>query len=680
MSRRFLICPVLICLWTIPVCPSVFAGVGDVTLRTDHPQYPGEGAFQTVPQCVEFATASATGTQEKAIAMYLWFLTHQWHLMSPMEWCVPGRNPDSSDPGDYETVVFDANRGRFSYGYGLCGTVHAWNEPYWKALGMPARRREFPNHVNSEVFYDNAWHAFDTDMAGLLFRRDGVVAGYADLQRDPTLAESVQPPLPHYPFAWPSDFRTMQTGWQQVAAREAWYALYNGGYAAHPGIVHLRSGEVFTRWYDRDHYGGPSRRRFWQHQAGGPFRTWTFFDNGGPVHDADKSNARSQASYCNGEFHYQPSLSKNACREGMTHVSSNVGHRRKSPAMFSTDGKACEVTFRHFSPYVICGDPDDDANPMSGRATDGFVISGRCVGTVVCEVSADEGQTWSDVNLNLAAESNQNSVAFRVDLTQSVKGRYGWQVRFSWQDTSGLDSLVFVTTTQVNQAMYPRLTPDGCDVTFRTQPRGVVAVLPNLGVAESQVHLFEETELRSKNLMYTPRSPTSRYAWQATNDQPAAVVFRIQAPETLQEVRAAVRYQVPVPKTDGCDYRLQVSTDEGQSWNTFAVADVPDDNEFSSGWLSGSADVSKAACRTALVRFQMHSPGRRAAVIDAQLYGIHQLPPSGPLALEFGWLEGGTLQTHVTQVEAGVSEQAVHVPTSGNIADAFIRISSVTQD
>ncbi|MEO1981197.1 MAG: hypothetical protein ABGZ24_11820, partial [Fuerstiella sp.] len=53
----------------------LFAGVGGVTLRTDHPQYAGEGAFQTVEDCVEFATAGRTDSQEQAIAMYLWLLT-----------------------------------------------------------------------------------------------------------------------------------------------------------------------------------------------------------------------------------------------------------------------------------------------------------------------------------------------------------------------------------------------------------------------------------------------------------------------------------------------------------------------------------------------------------------------------------------------------------------------------
>ncbi len=132
--------------------PAIAGGeVGDPTLRTDHPHYPGEGAIQTVEDCVRFATEGKEGEQERAIALYLWMLTHQWHLASPQEWNIPGETPDTARD-NHEMVVYDANRARFSYGYGLCGTVHSWNEPYWRALGMAARRRAFPGHTNSDLF------------------------------------------------------------------------------------------------------------------------------------------------------------------------------------------------------------------------------------------------------------------------------------------------------------------------------------------------------------------------------------------------------------------------------------------------------------------------------------------------------------------------------------------------
>ena len=71
-------------------------GVGDPTLRTDHPQYAGEGAFQTVEDCAAFAARQAQTPQDRAVAMYLWLLTHQWHLHSPQEPLLPGLQPDTN--------------------------------------------------------------------------------------------------------------------------------------------------------------------------------------------------------------------------------------------------------------------------------------------------------------------------------------------------------------------------------------------------------------------------------------------------------------------------------------------------------------------------------------------------------------------------------------------------------
>src|SRR5207247_1370163 len=138
---------------------------------------------------VKRATAGKTADQDKAIALYQWILLHQFHLFSPQEWNAPGMVPDSRKEGVSELIVYDVERARFSYGYALCGTVHAWNQPYWKALGMNSRARAFPGHTCSEIEYGGAWHAYDTDMAGLVFRKDGVVAGYEDIMKDLSLVD-----------------------------------------------------------------------------------------------------------------------------------------------------------------------------------------------------------------------------------------------------------------------------------------------------------------------------------------------------------------------------------------------------------------------------------------------------------------------------------------------------------
>ena len=638
---------------------SVQAQVGDPTLKTDHPQYPGVGAFQTIEDCVAFATAGKTTPQEKAIALYNWLLTHQWHLHSPQEWCIPGRVPDTEQTRDYENVVYDANIGRFSYGYGLCGTVHAWNEPYWQALGMRARRRAFPGHVNSEVFYDGAWHAFDTDMAGLLFRRDGVVAGYKDVIADPSLVDSTKPPHPHYPFAWPSDFNAMKKGWQQVADGGHWYAMYNGGYAAQPGIIHLRKGETFTRYYDPDHYGGPSMRRFWHHMKNGPRRPWSFYGQDEPHHDGATHNARNDVSYCNGEFVWRP-----------TEPWLRIGN-------FSGIGP--KHSFKHWSPYVIAGDPVDDANPMTGRATGGLVVTGTANDGFELEVSNDGGWTWHDIDPVLGADQFPHE--FKIDLTEHVKGRFGWRVNLASEYLRlPIDNLEFTTVTQISPSMYPTLTPESCEVAYRATSRIVAPFIPSLSVADREFPRYEFLEFRSPNVTFQPRSENNRLVYRTTNNKPGQVVFDVFAPDmlsrTLSEIRAAVRYQLHVPPPRDADYHLDISTDNGKTWQTFATADIPTDNEHSSGWLAGKIDVSDADVDIASVRVHLDGGGHKTGLIDARLYGIYETEPAGPLTITYGWKENGQPREHTEKIAAGTNESTFTVPTGANIEDDFVRLTA----
>jgi hypothetical protein len=642
------------------------AEVGDPTLRTDHPLYPGEGAFQTIDDCVRFATAGKRDPQQQALALYNWMLTHQFHAASPQGCFVPGKTPDSGRSDD-DLIVFDANRARFSFGYGLCGTVHAWNEPYWKALGMNARRRAFPGHVNSEVYYGGTWHAFDTDMAGLLFRPDGVVAGYDDVIAHPELADAARPPVPCYPFAWPADFRGMREGWQEVARKKDWYALYNSGFAAEPGIVRLRSGETFTRWFDRDHWGGPNRRRFWHGDPAGPFRNWTFVNQGQPEHRGAESNSRGNASYCNAEFVYRPDLSSDKWREGMSQCSRNIASRAASPRIYSTDGDFASVAFSHSSPYVICGDAiEDDENPMTGTATDGLIVRGKAVGEVMMQVSTNHGQFFGPIPGTETGE-------FKADFTNLVKGRYDWHVEFRFQGEAGLDELEFITTTQVAQPMYPRLKPGGSMIVYRSGRRGAFEASPDFGIPEVLVKA-EAKEMRSANVVYKQRSPDSRLAYETTDNKPGHVAFHVDAPAELLEVSAAFRFPVRVPPPENCDFRLEVSTDEGRSWKPLGKAEIPADNEFSSGWAYGQADVADAKVKSALVRLHFYGGGHRTGVIDARLYGVYRTPPPQALELEYGWREGDILRTHLERIPASTAEHTFTVPTGPRIVDEFLRL------
>ncbi|HEY8505717.1 MAG TPA: hypothetical protein VIL46_14125, partial [Gemmataceae bacterium] len=211
-------------------------------------------------------------------------------------------------------------------------------------------------------------------------------------------------------------------------------------------------------------------------------------------------------------------------------------------------------------------------------------------------------------------------------------------------------------------------------VTYRAASRGVVGVLPNLGLPEEQVRPFEEVSLRSKNLAYRGRGPKSRLAYETTDNKPASLVFRVEAPAPLREVRAAVRYAVRVPPPEKCDFRMEVSTDGGETWQEFARADIPADNEHSSGWLAGTADVTAAKANRALVRVHLYAGGHRTGLIDAQLYGVYQTGEPQPVTLTYAWKEGTERKTHTEQIPAGVREKAFRIATGDKVEDVSVQM------
>ncbi len=654
-----------------------FAEVGDVLLHTNHPLYPGEGKFQTPADCVRWATHNATSDHEKSLAIFRYLLTHQWHLHSPQEWCQPGRAP-GNDRQDYEMVVYDANRGRFSYGYGLCGTVHAWNEPYWQAAGYQARRRAFPGHSNSEVFVDGRWRMFDTDMAGIVLDRDGAVAGYDEIIGDLSLLDRDQGGLPRYPFAWPSDFQGMKAGWKKVAAGGNWYKLYHGGYAAQPAVVHLRSGESLTRYAHPDAFGRTadteanekidlSKRRFWHQQKDGPYRLWTFAGSEKPFHEGDKSNCRGRTSYGNAVFQYAPDLTRDTCLEGLLRRPANL--RVTANGLSASDDKPMSMVFEHFSPYVICGDPVDDQDPMQNEATDGLVIEGNVDGAISVSVSPDQGQTW--------AVLGSSDGTFRFDATDQAKGRYGWYVRLTLKEKSStLRSIRFVTTCQMCQTIYPHLKPGGTKVTYRSKGRSVVPVLPQLVREEPTTDRFEQRDLRSANLEFIGRSGDQRFAYQTRGPKPGTVVFRVPSKTRLVGLSGAARFRVRSPSPEGAEFHLDYSLDQGKTWRPLGEAIPPSDNEFSSGWVYGATDLEASDTSAALVRVRLNGGGYGTGLLAAELYGLRETNSNSDVSVTYGWFEGQKRRQQTFHVPQGISETTATIHTGPEIRNDFVRIDA----
>src|SRR5690606_19245992 len=133
-------------------------------------------------------------------------------------------------------------------------------------------------------------------------------------------------------------------------------------------------------------------------------------------------------------------------------------------------------------------------------------------------------------------------------------------------------------------SVYPRLTPEGCEVDYRTGSRAVRSAIPDFSLPGADTSRLEEGRLRSPNVGYELRSEDNRVVYRTTDNKPGHVAFKLDAPHRLTEIRAAIRYQLRVPPPENADYHLDISTDSGETWRTFASADIPANNEHSSGW------------------------------------------------------------------------------------------------
>ncbi|MCX6622211.1 MAG: hypothetical protein NTY38_14310, partial [Acidobacteria bacterium] len=86
--------------------------------------------------------------------------------------------------------VLDAGKLLNSYGFGLCYQIAPLLEAVFEAAGLPSRVWFLTGHTVTEVFYDGAWHYYDSDMLGYnpvtdTGFRNAPVASVRQLEKDP---------------------------------------------------------------------------------------------------------------------------------------------------------------------------------------------------------------------------------------------------------------------------------------------------------------------------------------------------------------------------------------------------------------------------------------------------------------------------------------------------------------
>lgn len=390
--------------------------------------------------------AHAETPREKAEAVWRFFLTDGRFVKPGMFYHIPGWSYEEP-MGE----VLDPIKLVNSYGFGLCYQDAPLLQATWQALGMPARVWFLTGHTVAEVFYDGAYHYYDSDMMGYTTTGSGPVwsspvASVQQLASDPTIitGKLLSPKItragavdaPWYPADVRADavkdlaelFSTREDNYLYAGER------YPGG---HTMDFTLRPGERMIRFYD----AGPTGQRYlpYRNTAG----KWEEFPKNwsdilqvknGPLSEKDTRR------WSTGLLEYAPdAVAQRAA------LQAHAG----SPAW----------VYRVDSPYVLVDAQFQAELPAGSPAS-----------TLHAETSIDDGHTWVPVK-SLATPTDAlrwSAVAADLATTEhgthtAIAGTYGYLLRLrsdrSLPSASGLPRLSIRSVFEFNPRTLPDLLP-----------------------------------------------------------------------------------------------------------------------------------------------------------------------------------------------------------------------------
>lgn len=444
-----------------------------------------------------YAQSGARTDREKAEAIWRFFLT-DGRFVKPGFWYHIAGWAYEEPNGE----VLDAVKLLNSYGFGLCYHIAPLLEAVFEAGGFPDARVWFlTGHTVTEVFYDGAYHYYDSDMMGYNPVGQGdpkrlPVASVRQIERDqnimlgklksPTEADGSQVDHPWYP----ADVKeAAMEGLAELftTTQDNWLFPYSRFAQGHTMDFVLRPGERMTRYYQPEEpglyylpftYDGRRWSEFPREVAQYKIRT-----EDGPRCQRDRR------LWGTGRIDYQP------------------------PDMPPTGPAVIEVT----SPYVII----DAAFTMHAAMAGGEQLS--------IETSTDGGRSW----VKAGEISGPHEGPWRAEpavLTTSehgrltaVSGRYEYLVRIS--RSGGVKVQGFQTSTrfQLNPRTLPEIRAGGNEMVYtpgNPQRRRMVPV---------RVDQVEQTALKASNYRLVAEDGQSYLV--ARDGGPAEFLFELSAAE-----------------------------------------------------------------------------------------------------------------------------------------------------
>ena len=422
-----------------------------------------------------YAQAGATTPRDKAEAIWRFFLTDGRFVKPGFFYHIAGWAYEEPN-GE----VLDPIKLLNSYGFGLCYHIAPLLAAVYEAGGFADARVWFlTGHTVAEVFYDGAYHYFDSDMmgynvAGLGPFRGKPVASVRQLERDPDIVlgkmagpRDARADAVDYPW-YPADVREAAMGDLAglfSSARDNYLFPFTRYSSGHAMDFRLRPGEKLIRFFAPEEPGlyylpfkfdGKQWSEFPQEVADYQIRTAE-----GPRSQKD---ARTWAT---GRIEYTPTAS----------------------------GDVIDMP----SPYVI----------IDARFS--LHVDVAAGGSLLIETSTDGGHQWEPAGELHGPHRGAWSVAPRVIAKSAhgrwtaVSGTYGYKVRIT-RHAAKVSKLHLVSRIQLNPRTLPALEPGENRLTYSSGEATERVQIPAL-MLSTAVHGFtlnEETGQRF--LIPTPRA------------------------------------------------------------------------------------------------------------------------------------------------------------------------------